>query len=230
MGGGCDARLADTNDRGSNDGGPNAGEIAWRQGEALGYPQVAMITPRAAQQDRQVRARMAFIAACGLLAACGAQARPVPSVSSTAKLLAAEDGLRGGGLYLEADTLVSDEESHQVIARGHVVARYRGRILRADEVIYNSQSEIIHATGSVSILNPDGTSQFSQSLNLNKDQSDGLALDFATRLQGDVKIAAARAQRETADVTRLDRVVYTPCLVCADGHSGQPTWSIRSRT
>lgn len=139
---------------------------------------------------------------------------------------APDDGLRGDGLYLEADTLTSDEDTHRLTAKGAVEARWRGRVLRADELDYDNQSGIVNARGHVVLIDPDGNAQYAEALSLKKDQTEGFALGFATRLQDEVKIAAASARRVNADITEFDQAVYTPCVVCADNGGSRPTWSI----
>ena len=66
-----------------------------------------------------------------------------------------DDGLKGGGFYLEADTLIQDETSHLVTAEGSVEARYQGRTLRADELDYQTQTGVVTARGHVTIVNAD---------------------------------------------------------------------------
>ena len=142
---------------------------------------------------------------------------------------APDDGLKGGGFYLEADTLIQDDANRKVIAEGSVEARYQGRVLHADELDYQRDTGVVTARGHVIIVNPDGTSQFAQALTLDKDMSDGVAIGFSTRLQQNVKIAAARSQRQDANITELDRVIFTPCQVCTENGQKTPTWSIRAR-
>src|ERR1700677_2690092 len=48
-----------------------------------------------------------------------------------------DDALQGGGVYLEADQVTDDDINHIVTAHGEVEARYNGRDLRADNVVYN---------------------------------------------------------------------------------------------
>ena len=141
---------------------------------------------------------------------------------------AADDGLAGGGFYLEADAVTQNEDTHHVVADGGVEARYKGRVLRADHVDYDSQSGEVVASGGVRILEPDGTAQFADSLTLDKSMSTGFAEGFSTRLQDNVKIAAASAKRENGNVTTLNHVVFTPCPVCAETGNSHPTWSIRA--
>ncbi len=173
-------------------------------------------------------------AALILLAASGARAQtPAPAAveapASAGSTAPADDGLRGGGFYLEADLLIDDDANHTVTARGAVEARYQGRVVRAEELDYDRDSGIVTARGNVRIVNADGTSQFAQEIVLDKDMSEGVAVGFSSRLSGGVKMAAAGVERQTDQITELNRAVFTPCPVCADNHGGEPTWSIRAR-
>jgi LPS-assembly protein len=140
-----------------------------------------------------------------------------------------DDGLKGGGFYLEADSLIQNDTTHVVTAEGSVVARYRGRVLHADELDYNRDTGVVTARGNVVVVNADGTTQFAKALTLDKDMSEGVAIGFSTRLQQNVKIAAARSQRFSATVTELDRVIFTPCQICTENGQKTPTWSIKAR-
>ena len=80
-----------------------------------------------------------------------------------------DDGLKGGGFYLESDSLIQDDANHRVIAEGSVEVRYMGRVLRADEVDYQTQTGVVTARGHVTIVNVDGAWQFSNAITLDKD-------------------------------------------------------------
>jgi LPS-assembly protein len=139
-----------------------------------------------------------------------------------------DDGLGGGGFYIEADRLFRDDIHHTTRAEGSVEARYEGKVLRADEVDYDSDTGIVSARGHVQIIEADGKVQFADAATLDKDMSEGVALGFSARMEDNVKIAAARAHRQSADVTELDDVIYTPCATCAENGSKTPTWSIKA--
>jgi LPS-assembly protein len=79
------------------------------------------------------------------------------------------------------------------------------------------------------MVNADGTAQFAKALTLDKDMSAGVGIGFSARLQDNVKIAAARTERRDANITELDRVIFTPCEVCSENGQKTPTWSIRAR-
>ena len=183
---------------------------------------------------------MAMLARAGTVAsvaaamtiAFAAQAQTVPLVLTPPPVRTApppDDGLAGGVFYLEADQVIQNQTTQHVTAKGAVEARYRGRVLRAEQVDYDTQSGVVIARGNVRIINPDGTAQFAEAITLDKDLSEGVAIGFSTRLGGDVKVAAASAIRRDDEVTELNRAVYTPCPVCAQNSGRPPTWSIRAR-
>ena len=104
---------------------------------------------------------LAGVVAAGLTGgATKAQPPLPPPVAAKPRSQPPDDGLRGGGFYLEADRLIQDEGRHTVTAEGSVEARYRGRVLRSDELDYDSDTGIVRAHGHVRISNDDGTSQF----------------------------------------------------------------------
>src|SRR5947208_3230636 len=51
----------------------------------------------------------------------------------------ADQALGKDGFYLEADTVLRDEDKHTITAKGSVEARYNGKVLRADE-LHDDQS------------------------------------------------------------------------------------------
>jgi LPS-assembly protein len=167
-----------------------------------------------------------------ILAGAASAAEPLSKMITPPPKKAApppDDGLKGGGFYLEADSLIQNDTTHVVTAEGAVVARYRGRVLHADELDYNRDTGVVTARGNVVVVNADGTTQFAKAITLDKDMSEGVAIGFSTRLQQNVKIAAARSQRFSATVTELDRVIFTPCQICTENGQKTPTWSIKAR-
>jgi LPS-assembly protein len=137
-----------------------------------------------------------------------------------------DDGLNGGGFYLEANELVDDETKHTISAHGQVEARYQGRVVRADAVTYDTTTGIVTAKGDVAIVNTDGTTQFSQSAVLDRQLSVGVAMAFSSRLKDNITIAAASVARKSADIQELNQAIFTPCPVCAK--NPHPTWSIHA--
>jgi len=111
-------------------------------------------------------------------------------------------------------------------ARGSVEARYQGRTLRADEVVYDTKTGTVVANGHVQLINPDGTAEFADHLEVDEDMKAGFARNFSARLGDNVKVAAATAVRRNANIQELNGAIYTPCEVCAEKPT--PTWSVQA--
>jgi LPS-assembly protein len=165
---------------------------------------------------------------------------PMHAVIPAPAAPAPDDGLQGGGFYLEADQVIDDDTNHIVSAHGQVEARYNGRVLRADDVVYNQSTGIATATGHVTIVNPDGSAENSQSAVLDREMSEGVAIAFSTRMTENVPakgasaggpvtvtIAAASAVHSSPTITEMNQAVFTACPVCAK--KPVPTWSIRAK-
>src|SRR5690606_32465844 len=75
-------------------------------------------------------------------------------------------GLRPDGRYLEADSITEDETTGTIPATGSVQARYEGRLLRADRVDYQTETGLLSAQGNAELINPDGTVQYADTIEL----------------------------------------------------------------
>ncbi|MBO9709982.1 MAG: LPS-assembly protein LptD [Caulobacter sp.] len=161
------------------------------------------------------------------LAASAHAQQPLATVpAAPAPAPAVDDGLGDTGYYLESDLLIRDDTNQKMIARGDVEARYQGRTLRADEVVYDTKTEVVTAHGHVTLINADGTAQFADDLTMDKDLKAGVARGFSARLDRNIKIAADTAIRRNEQITELNKAIYTPCEVCAE--KPKPTWSIQA--
>ena len=161
------------------------------------------------------------------LAGCAHAQQPLATIpAAPAPSPAADDGLGDTGYYLESDLLIRDDANQKMIAKGDVEARYQGRTLRADEVVYDTKTEVVTAHGHVKLVNADGTAQFADDMTMDKDLKAGFAHGFSARMDKNVKIAAATAVRRNEQITELNQAIYTPCDVCAS--KPRPTWSIEA--
>lgn len=141
----------------------------------------------------------------------------------------APDGLTQDQLLVEAEQVVEDQSRHLLTARGSVQARYQGRTLRADEIIYDTESGLVTANGHASIINADGTVQYAEHAELDDKLRAGVATGFSARLQDNGKISAASVVRRSETVNELNRAIFTPCPICdSKGRPHTPTWSIQA--
>ena len=154
-----------------------------------------------------------------------ADSAPPPAPTS----VAGEDGLEPTDVYIEADLLTDDRGTKVLTAKGQVEARYNGRTLRADELIYDTGTGAARAKGHVVLINPDGSVEYSDEAELDDKLRAGVATAFAARMQGNITIAAGSAIRRNENVNELNKAIYTPCNICAeDGTPKEPSWSVQA--
>ena len=152
-------------------------------------------------------------------------ASPFRSRAPSAPL--ADDGLGPRDLLLEADMVAQDKPQNLVTATGHVQARYQGRTLRADKLIYNTLNGTAHAIGHAVLVSPDGSVIYGDDVLLDDQFRAAVAYGFATRQAANTTLTAGTAVRRNEVVNQLNNAVYTSCNICAlDGRPTAPTWSI----
>ena len=63
-------------------------------------------------------------------------------------------------VVLDADSIFVNEAENTVLAEGNVEAKYEGRILLADRLVYNRETNKVRAIGNIVIIDADGTESF----------------------------------------------------------------------
>ncbi len=164
-------------------------------------------------------------------------ARPIARL--TARLLAAacigvataalaQDGATAPRepVYFAAARAVYDGNARTVTLSGGVEFASGGRLLRADQVIYDEAANRAVATGNVSVTEPDGRSATADRLELTGDLKDGLIENIGVVFDENARMAARRATREKGTLTTLFDAVFSPCRVCVEKGHVSPLWSI----
>lgn len=157
-----------------------------------------------------------------------AQSQPTAAPTSGTKIATpADDGLGDDGFYLEADVVIRDDGNKTIRAEGDVEARYQGRTIRAQQLLYDTKTGIITAKGKAQVISADAGTQSAEEITLDDKLRAGVAYGFSTIMEPNIKFAAASAIRRTEAVNELNRAIYTPCDICAtNGDPKAPSWSI----
>ena len=128
-----------------------------------------------------------------------------------------------------ADQVSHDESLGIFVARGHVEILREGKIVKADVVTYNERTKRITAAGNVSLLEPDGDTQFASYADVTDDVKEGILYDFRMLMKDNSRLAANRAYRVDQDTKEILRKgVYTPCAQCVEDPSRAPLWQIKA--
>ncbi len=131
---------------------------------------------------------------------------------------------------LKADEVTYDQELDIVTASGHVEITQADRVLRADAVSYNRRANMITASGNVTLLEPTGDVLFADFVEITDDFRDGIIQNFRAVLADQSRLAAVSARRAGGNLTAARKAVYSPCDLCKSDPTRPPVWQLKSGT
>lgn len=132
-------------------------------------------------------------------------------------------------MYLEADTVIYNNDLQTVTAQGQVRIKYGGSRLVAERVDYNQATGRIVASGNVQIVDRQGTRIFADEIDVTEDFGDGFINALSVETTDDTYFAAESAERRGSRVTVFNQGVYTACEPCEDRPDKAPIWRVKSR-
>jgi LPS-assembly protein len=134
----------------------------------------------------------------------------------------------GDDILMRADEIVYDVNKQIVTARGHVEIDSDQRILLADQVTYDQTSDTTTARGHVSLTDAKGNVMFADHLTLTDQMREGALEGFAALIGKSGRMAAASAQRSEGRFIDARHAVYTPCKICNQPGHRTPVWQVKS--
>lgn len=152
---------------------------------------------------------------------------PAPSAPSTAQ--PAQQQKPPVPVLLEADQVDTDNELGITTASGHVQIFRDRQVLLADAVSYSAQHNVLTASGHVSLVDSDGSVTFADYMELTDDMKQGFMDQARKLLQDNSRVAGYQAERIDGRYTRVVHGTYSPCQLCAEDPSQDPTWQIQAR-
>ena len=125
-----------------------------------------------------------------------------------------------------ADQVVYDTNAEIVTADGQVRMSRDGNYLAADRVTWDRNSGRVIAEGNVVAVNPQGDKLIGERVDLTESLKDGAIENLLIVLESGGRIAAARGTR-SGNLTELENAVYSACPVTTDtGCPKDPSWKI----
>jgi LPS-assembly protein len=129
---------------------------------------------------------------------------------------------------LKADEVTYDQDLDIVTASGQVEITQGARVLRADAVSYNRRANLITASGNVTLLEPTGDVIFADYVEIKDDFRDGIVQNFRAVLADQSRLAAVSARRADGRLTAARKAVYSPCELCKTDPTRAPVWQIKA--
>ena len=131
-----------------------------------------------------------------------------------------------GLIEFSADEVIYDSESEVVTAVGQVRMSRDGNYLAADRVSWNRRTGEVRADGNVVVVDPRGDRLIGESVVLTDTLRDGTVDNLLVVLDSGGRIAAERGTRADGVIT-LENAAYSPCPVTtAGGCPKRPSWMI----
>ncbi len=170
--------------------------------------------------------------------ATGVPATGVPGSGAPAAVRPAAPAPAPGGaglqrnqpVYYRADSAAYDRDAGVVTLTGKVEFWQDDRILMADKVTYDRNTDTAAATGHVVLLEATGQTVFSEYAELTGGMKNGVLSGMRALLAENGKLAANGARRTDGVINELSRVVYSTCNLCAKDPDKPPLWQIRARS
>lgn len=130
-------------------------------------------------------------------------------------------------IHFSADQVEENSETKVITATGNVNIVREGTTLKADKITYDRKNDKITADGHVNIIQPDGTTVFADSAELEDKMSKGAIHEVKMILADESRVAARRIKQSENKNKYFFYGVYSPCDVCEDNPS--PLWQIKAR-
>ena len=132
-----------------------------------------------------------------------------------------------GPMVLDADKIESFEKENLVVASGNVQIDYNNRRVTADKVTLNKLTKEVIAEGRVKIIEPDGEIILAKKVTFGEKFESAFMEKLRILLTDDSIIAANTATRSKGYLTKMDKVIFTPCEICEEPGS-EPLWQIKA--
>ena len=133
-----------------------------------------------------------------------------------------------GEFLIRADEMLYDRENEIVTASGSVEISQGDRTLRADAISYNRRTEVVTASGNLVLMEPNGEVIFGEYAELTQGLRDGTIREMKMLLTDNARLAAAGGQRTNGNRKEFAKGIFSPCDLCEEDPSAAPLWQIRA--
>lgn len=189
------------------------------------------MSPPAAQTSKvRVYALAVGLATLLVCPISGSHTALAQSTTLTSSLLTTDvNNPDGNDLIIDADQVTYDSTNDILTAIGNVQLYYQGSTVDADLVSYNQKTGRVFATGSVTIIQPDGTIINAENIDLTEELGSGFVEAINVLTPERTQLRGRRAESTEDGIYVLENGVYTACQDCLSPEAGRPLWQIKAR-
>ena len=133
-----------------------------------------------------------------------------------------------GAAAVEADRLSYDGQHDVISAEGGVILSYQNFVIRADRLDFNQQTGALHATGNVSITDPQGDVFQMDSVEVTGGMKEAFINSLTVRTAKGALITARDVHYSDALQVMLTDAAYSPCGLCVDTKGRKIGWKVKA--
>ncbi len=126
---------------------------------------------------------------------------------------------------LIADNVSFDGDS-RLVASGNVEVFYEGQRVLAEQLIYDSDTDVLEMKGPITLIDSGGQVITATGAELSGDLKDGIIRGARLVIADQMQIAAVEGHRVEGRYSQLYKAVASSCRVCE--HNPTPLWRIRA--
>jgi len=130
-------------------------------------------------------------------------------------------------IAFEADKVQVNQENGSMYAKGNVVLKQSGKILRADEVTYNKPNDRAVARGNVVMTLPDGTRHKAAVMEVDNEFTHIIAETLSTKFADGTSMKSKNGEQTVSDKAVFKSARFTPCK-CDFENGETPIWDLRT--
>lgn len=127
-----------------------------------------------------------------------------------------------------ANTVEYDDTGQKVTAIGDVEIAQNGRVVKADRVIYDLQTEVVSAEGNVAVMETNGDVHFVDKAELEQSMKNGYVKKLRSVLADGSRFTAEEGHRINGERIEMKDATYTPCEPCKANPDKPPAWQIKA--
>jgi LPS-assembly protein len=127
-----------------------------------------------------------------------------------------------------ADQVQTDTKTNITTWTGNVQVWQGDQAMRADVITYDRNSGVLAARGHVAITEPDGSTTYSDYVELSDGMKDGITTQMYARMQNNAKLAANGSRRTAGQINDMTHAVYTACEICLKHPERAPFWQFQA--
>jgi|GEM_PF-431145 len=127
-----------------------------------------------------------------------------------------------------ADSVQNDTKTNITTWTGNVQVWQGDQVMRADVITYDRNTGVLAARGHVAIVEQDGSTTYSDYVELSNGMKEGITTKTYARLQDNAKLAATGTRRSAGLINDMTHAVYTACITCAKNPEAPPFWQFQA--